>query len=395
MPTTAQIYKVFISSPSDVQEERKAVEEVISLWNAANHARGIMLYGVPYEKHLVPKQGEPQLDINKLVEQCDILVAIFGARIGTETARAISASVEEVELAIENGIHAMVYFSNAPLPRDVDLSQIQKLRDFMAKYQSMGYYQTYNDVPHFRELLRHQLDLLMNTLLSGTGEIPPNNELIQRIWKLFQQYETMLVYCRKRGSTYTKDSYFLTEILEELHNIKVGVVEAGLDDLLETIDSACVTTEAAKRITIMMDGGISLNQFWGYLDKVESLLRELSSKVGQAVYEYNNGDVAAEIRKIGISLESKLKTKREVRAGYKETKDELENALFNLIRLKSLLPSYSATVSASFADAVDKLADAMESRETLGIERFHEFIDKSVTACEAIKGLPEILQQNG
>src|SRR4051812_31537661 len=97
-PATA-VY-VMIASPSDVQEARDAAVRALESWNEANCAnRRIALVPLRWETGSVPMLGEhPQAILNKqLVERTDIMIALFGSRIGSSTPHAISGTVEEVE----------------------------------------------------------------------------------------------------------------------------------------------------------------------------------------------------------------------------------------------------------------------------------------------------------
>src|ERR1035441_2233815 len=84
----ANVLRVMIASPGDVAEERKIVTEEIHRWNDANAvARRIVLLPVKWETNSTPQFGNPpQTIINRqLLDEADIVVAIFGSRIGTPT----------------------------------------------------------------------------------------------------------------------------------------------------------------------------------------------------------------------------------------------------------------------------------------------------------------------
>lgn len=100
MSFQANVLRVMIASPGDVAEERKAVTEEIHRWNDANAAvRRLVLLPVKWETHTTPQQGDsPQAIINRqLLDDADIVVAIFGTRIGTPTEEYVSGTVEEVK----------------------------------------------------------------------------------------------------------------------------------------------------------------------------------------------------------------------------------------------------------------------------------------------------------
>jgi len=97
---TAYYLNVLIASPSDVGKEREIVTKVIHDWNASHFAStGIILIPVKWESHAYPAMGgRPQAIITKqIVESGDILIGIFGYRLGTPTGKVQSGTIEEIE----------------------------------------------------------------------------------------------------------------------------------------------------------------------------------------------------------------------------------------------------------------------------------------------------------
>ena len=72
MPYLANVYQVFIASPSDVADEREIVRRTIGDWNLAHaHSRRIFLEAVGWETHTVPNMGDrPQEIVNKQSLEC-------------------------------------------------------------------------------------------------------------------------------------------------------------------------------------------------------------------------------------------------------------------------------------------------------------------------------------
>lgn len=148
-PSTA-VY-VMVASPSDVQSGRDAAVRALESWNEANcAARGIALVPLRWETGSVPMLGEhPQSILNRqLVDRTDIMIALFGSRIGSSTPNAISGTVEEVEKSLAAGKPVHLYFSTAPHPHDVDPGQLQALRDFRQELGQRGLYATFSNPEH-------------------------------------------------------------------------------------------------------------------------------------------------------------------------------------------------------------------------------------------------------
>ena len=131
-----------IASPGDVAEERRVVTEEIHRWNDANaSARQLVLLPVKWETHSTPHQGDhPQSIINRqILDDADILVAIFGTRIGTPTAEHLSGTVEEIRKHVAEGKTAKIYFSDVPVPpSSLDPEQYAQLQKFRKEIQSAG-----------------------------------------------------------------------------------------------------------------------------------------------------------------------------------------------------------------------------------------------------------------
>ena len=88
---------------------------------------------VGWETHSSPEMGDrPQAIVNRQVlADCDLLVAILWARLGSPTGEAPSGTVEEIEEHLAAGKSAMIYFSTAPVRLDsVDSEQYSALLEF-------------------------------------------------------------------------------------------------------------------------------------------------------------------------------------------------------------------------------------------------------------------------
>lgn len=143
MSFPANVVNVMIASPGDVADARLAVYDALNGWNDANaQHRGIVLLPLRWETSAVPETGAHPQDIinHQLVERADIVIAMFGSRVGAETQRALSGTVEEIDGASAAGKPVHVFFSTAPLPNDVDVEQLQALRGFKNEFEKRGLY---------------------------------------------------------------------------------------------------------------------------------------------------------------------------------------------------------------------------------------------------------------
>jgi len=106
MSFSAQVFKVFIASPSDVAKERNIIRTVLNRWNEINTEKHqIVLYPVGWETHSTPEIGDhPQKIINKrILKDCDLLIGVFWTLFGTPTEEYDSGTEEEIEEHIKTG----------------------------------------------------------------------------------------------------------------------------------------------------------------------------------------------------------------------------------------------------------------------------------------------------
>ncbi|MDK8507656.1 MAG: DUF4062 domain-containing protein [Corynebacterium amycolatum] len=148
MSFTATVLRVLVASPSDVPEARDVVESAIHSWNSRHAAtRSIVLLPWRWESSSVPLLGDhPQSIINEQGgDGADIVVALFGSRLGSPTREAVSGTVEEIERAVNSGKPVHLYFSTAPLPHDVDTPQLDGLRQFRQEISERGLLGEFDD----------------------------------------------------------------------------------------------------------------------------------------------------------------------------------------------------------------------------------------------------------
>jgi hypothetical protein len=167
VPLRADVYRIFIASPSDVVEERLVAESVIQRWNA-NHARkGTVLLPVKWETHVRPAIGDrPQEIVNKqALRDCNVLVGIFWTKLGTPTGKAESGTVEEITEFAEAGKPVLLYFSEAPISLgDADFNEYQRVRKFKDEFQRNGIYGSYKSLYEFEQKLYDDLNRTIDDL---------------------------------------------------------------------------------------------------------------------------------------------------------------------------------------------------------------------------------------
>ncbi len=164
------ILSVFVASPSDVEEERNRLEDVIRELNTA-WARdvGIRLELIKWETHAYPSFGEdPQAVINEQIPQdFDLFIGIMWYKLGTPTSRAESGTIEEFQRARErydanpDALQLMTYFKDAPVPvppSQLDHKQLEGVSRFRSSLgEEGGLYWSFQTIDEFEKLVRLHL----------------------------------------------------------------------------------------------------------------------------------------------------------------------------------------------------------------------------------------------
>ncbi|HPE62611.1 MAG TPA: DUF4062 domain-containing protein [Methanothrix sp.] len=200
MSYNATVFKVMIASPGDVRDERKLIREVLHDWNDIHsETRKIVLLPVAWETHSSPEMGDrPQAIINRQLKDCDLLVGVFGTRIGTATGDYSSGTVEEIEEHIKMKKPAMLYFSRDALvsPCSFDPVQYSKLKEFEEACKSKGLCETYSDIDELKDKFKRQLQLKLNEDMHFTGISQPlkDTEFADKI-KYIQMIRSEIMLC--------------------------------------------------------------------------------------------------------------------------------------------------------------------------------------------------------
>ena len=184
MPKIITVFRIFVASPSDLDEERMLLEEVIRELNLTwPHTLGVSLELIKWETHVIPGAGNyPQEVINKqLPTDYDIFLGMFWSRIGTTTPHSQSGTIEEFESAYQRwqqnpkSIRLMIYFKTTPLsPDNIDTDQLRLLKEFRNSLSEKGIlYDTFKGGEEFSQLLRVHLSRQVQELLKP-GDIATN-----------------------------------------------------------------------------------------------------------------------------------------------------------------------------------------------------------------------------
>jgi hypothetical protein len=185
----AQVEKllIFLASPADVSRERGYVKEVIDDLNSSFAEKGIVLEVKTWEKDTVPGYGkDPQAIVNEQITEMaeySLFVGIMWNRVGTETPRATSGTIEEFERAVEaQAAHGQpgiwFYFRTAPakFESDEQLEQRKKVLAFKERVKTNGLPTSYKSPSEFRNKFNHQMNLWLNSRDRKTTATRPDKK---------------------------------------------------------------------------------------------------------------------------------------------------------------------------------------------------------------------------
>lgn len=178
MAFEAQVLTVLVASPGDTQEARDVVENMAKAWNRDRaRTRRVVLLPLRWETDAVPEIGaDGQAVINRqLVDLADIVIGLFHSRLGRPTPRGESGTAEEIQRSHELGTRVHVYFSEMPLPHDVDEEELKRLRTFKEELEEVGLVGTYASFEDLAAKVRTALERDVEELV---GEGVSANEAV-------------------------------------------------------------------------------------------------------------------------------------------------------------------------------------------------------------------------
>jgi hypothetical protein len=188
----ARRIRVFLSSPSDVADERRqcveAVEELNSLMRALIPDRELELEVVTWEADTFPDlTGSPQGVVDsQLGFDYDVFLGIMWARFGTPTESAGSGTENEFRAARQGWSekrrpsHIVFYFCDADVKMKgrtpAELQQLVDVRSFRDELRHLGLIGSYDDRARFGDMVRKDLALLVGGILRSEQHRPPSRE---------------------------------------------------------------------------------------------------------------------------------------------------------------------------------------------------------------------------
>ncbi len=177
MPQNIVKYKIFIASPSDVLDERQAIEEVIDELNRTYGVQnGLVIELMKWETHSAPGISEisPQAIINEDIgTDYDLFIGILWKKFGTPTTKAKSGTEEEFLNAYNKyggdskSIQILFYFkiaSPASLS-EINPDEFAKVLNFKESLKKKNLLiSEFKEIKDFQTQLRIHIPIRINSL---------------------------------------------------------------------------------------------------------------------------------------------------------------------------------------------------------------------------------------
>lgn len=161
---SAKVYRIMIGCPGDIQEEVKIAKTVINRWTSIHaEQRGMILLPINWDTNSYPEQGDhPQKILNRqLADKSDMLIAVFGSKVGSPTNTSASGTIEEIEHHIKAGKPVMLFFRKYNDITRISATELAKLEAFRSNIKDSGLYKEYNTESDFKEVFSNALELFL------------------------------------------------------------------------------------------------------------------------------------------------------------------------------------------------------------------------------------------
>ena len=183
MAKTVTKYSVFIASPSDLQEERIAIEEVTKELNLTfGIKQNIVIELLKWETHSAPgiSQIHPQEIINEDIgNEYDIFIGLLWKKFGTPTEKAGSGTEEEFLNAFDRfinkkeNIQVLFYFKDA-VPKslkEINATELIKIENFKTELsEKKALYWEFDTCENLKNFLRIHIPKRITNLIENSDK---------------------------------------------------------------------------------------------------------------------------------------------------------------------------------------------------------------------------------
>lgn len=243
----SDVYNIMIGAPSDIIEEVNTAISVINQWNYINsEATNIVLMPLHWSINSYPTYGaHPQKTINKqLVSKSDLMISIFGAKLGTPTDTEASGTVEEIDEHINAGKDVMVFFKlSIDDISSVDPQQLQKIQEFKDGIKSKALWCEFSDNDDFEKKFSDKIQLFVNDHWKNAQQVfTPDIIAERRQQKLSEKEKQRLIDWTSSKSevtcSFSSMGGYLYVIGDKQYQVNKGRENAEWEDFFKRLKKA-------------------------------------------------------------------------------------------------------------------------------------------------------------
>lgn len=182
MKPVLKLLKLSFCGPGDVLKEIELGRAVVDEWNRIHgEARGHWVKDQHWKTDSHPTLGDrPQAIINQqILDESDIVVAIFWQRFGSPTGVADSGTAEEIQRSTQRGRKVMVYFSDLESAKASDVVQTEAVWKFRQQLREKGLCSSFASRTQFRQDFARHLSQALNELCAAPAPATPIPNVVQ------------------------------------------------------------------------------------------------------------------------------------------------------------------------------------------------------------------------
>lgn len=181
----ATVYRIMFGSPSDIKEEIQIASQVLNHWNSLHSEQNkIVLLPLHWSISSYPAMGKhPQKILDdQVVEKSDLLICIFGTKLGSPTDTEISGTVEEIKEHRKAGKDVMMFFKQSVNDlSSVDPQQLQNIKDFKESIKNDVLWCEFCDTADFNNKLSDALQRYITEQWLERATSPNNRNQTNKI----------------------------------------------------------------------------------------------------------------------------------------------------------------------------------------------------------------------
>jgi hypothetical protein len=172
----ANVLKVLIATPGDTADEVDAIMKSLHSWNGRRaEAQGVILLPRHWKSDAIPllhADGAQSVIDSQIVDDADVVIAVFDSRLGQATKGAVSGTAYEIERTSEAGKPVHVYFSDEPVSRSADPAELARVNEFRCEMQAKGLLGLYADPNDLGHQVREAVELDLARMDLGVAKLP-------------------------------------------------------------------------------------------------------------------------------------------------------------------------------------------------------------------------------